>query len=62
MIPLVNSERTSSCVRYFVSSFILVPHTFDIPVFQPLAGTLPASCYSGIREDVRCYIPSASAR
>lgn len=37
-------------------------HFFRVPGFQPSAGTLPASGYSGIHEAARCYIPSASAR
>ena len=37
-------------------------HFLRIPVFQPSAGTLPASGCSGIREVARCYIPSASVR
>ena len=37
-------------------------HFVRFPVFQPSAGTLPASGCSGIHEAARCYIPSASAR
>lgn len=37
-------------------------HFLRVPVFQPSAGTLPVSGYSGIHEAARCYIPSASAR
>ena len=37
-------------------------HFLRIPVFQPSAGTLPASGCSGIREGARCYIPLASVR
>ncbi len=37
-------------------------HFLRVPVFQPSAGTLPASGCSGIHEAARCYIPSASAR
>ena len=37
-------------------------HFLSVPVFQPSAGTLPASGCSGIHEAARCYIPSASAR
>ncbi len=36
-------------------------HFLRYPVFQPSAGTLPASGCSGIHEAARCYIPSASA-
>ncbi|VUS29465.1 hypothetical protein SB6423_00547 [Klebsiella pasteurii] len=36
-------------------------HFLRVPVFQPSAGTLPASGCSGIHEVARCYIPSASA-
>ncbi len=36
-------------------------HFLRFPVFQPSAGTLPASGYSGIHEAARCCIPSASA-
>lgn len=36
-------------------------HFLRLPCFQLSAGTLPASGCSAIREDVRCYIPSASA-
>lgn len=37
-------------------------HFLRVPVFQPSAGTLPASGCSGIREGARCYIPLASVR
>lgn len=36
-------------------------HFLRVPVFQPSAGILPASGYSGIHEAARCCIPSASA-
>ena len=37
-------------------------HFLRVPGFQPSAGTLLASGYSGIHGAARCYIPSASAR
>ena len=37
-------------------------HFLRVTVFQPSAGTLPASGCSGIHEAARCYIPSTSAR
>lgn len=36
-------------------------HFLRSPGFQPSAGTLPASGYSGIHEAARCYIQPASA-
>ena len=36
-------------------------HFLRFPGFQPSAGILPASGYSGIHEGARCYILPASA-
>lgn len=36
-------------------------HFLSFPGFQPSAGTLPASGYSGIYVNARCYIPSANS-
>lgn len=58
LAPGINTEGRKECKHTCFSS----THFLRFPVFQPSAGTLPASGYSGIHEAARSYIPSASAR
>lgn len=57
--PLLRFDLIQSICKHPCFSSM---HFLRVPVFQPSAGTLPVSGYSGIHEAARCYIPSASAR
>lgn len=53
---VIDDERYLFCKYTCFSS----THFLRVPVFQLSAGTPPASGYSGIHEDARCCIHSAS--